>query len=76
MKGNHDKIYIATKEKNFGNPDSCNFNQLLCNPPHDGRMYKIYVSQRIVLDMLEKLRVVCGHRAMRYVQKQIEEIKK
>lgn len=76
MKGKHDKIYIATKDSDCANPNNCNFNQLLCNPPKDGRMYKTYIQEHLVLQMLEKLKVVCGHTAMRYVEKEIERIKK
>lgn len=75
MKGIHNRIYIATKEKDYGNPNKCDFNQLLVKPPRDGRMYRTYISERIVLNMLEKLRVVCGNRPMRFVQKQIDNIK-
>ena len=35
----------------------------------------MYVRQQLVLDMLEKLKTVCGNSAMRYVQKQIDLIK-
>ena len=56
-------------------PDENDFNILLADPPKDGKMYKTYVMECVVLDMLEKLRVVCGSRAMRYVDKQINLIK-
>ncbi len=75
MKGQHDKIYIVTKERNSVVKD-CDFNQLRCTPPKDGRMYKTYIQEHLVLQMLEKLKVVCGHSAMRYVEKEIERIKK
>ena len=51
-----------------------NFDILLTEPPLS-IMYKTYVRQQLVLDMLEKLKTVCGNTAMRYVQKQIDLIK-
>ena len=75
MKGRHTKIYIATKGQNSAEPDKNDFNILLLNPPKDGKMYKTSVMECVVLDMLEKLREVCGGRAMRYVEKQIKQIK-
>ncbi len=76
MKGKHDKIYIATKDRDCANTNNCDFNQLLCSPPKDGRMYRPYIAEYVVLDLLEKLKVVCGHSAMRFVQKEIEHLKK
>ena len=75
MKGKHTKIYIATKGQNLAEPDKNDFNILLANPPNDGKMYKSYVMECVVLEMLGKLREVCGGRAMRYVDKQIKQIK-
>lgn len=75
MKGGHTKIYIATKGQNLAEPDKNDFNILLVNPPKDGKMYKSYVMECVVLEMLGKLREVCGGRAMRYVDKQIKQIK-
>lgn len=75
MKGKHTKIYIATKGQNLAEPNKNDFNILLANPPKDGRMYKSYIMEYVVLEMLEKLREVCGNRAMRYVDKQIKQIK-
>ena len=75
MKGKHTKIYLATKGTNLAEPDKNDFNILLANPPKDGRMYKTYVMEAVVLEMLEKRRLVCGHRAMRYVDKQINLIR-
>ena len=74
MKGRHDKIYIASNDMDYGHPDEREFDVLLTEPPLS-IMYKTYVRQQLVLDMLEKLKVVCGNSAMRYVQKQIDLIK-
>ena len=75
MKGHHDKIFLATKGRDYANPNNNDFDILLTEPPKDGKMYKEYVSVAVVNEMLNKLRLVCGHRAMRYVDKQIEIIK-
>ncbi len=75
MKGIHTKIYVATKGQNYSEPNKNDFNILLANPPKDGRMYKTYVEDCVVLEMLGKLREVCGNNAMRYVEKQIDLIK-
>ena len=74
IKGNHDKIYIASNDKDYSHPDESEFDILLTEPPLS-IMYKTYISQQLVLDMLEKLKTVCGNSAMRYVQKQIDLIK-
>ena len=74
MKGKHDKIYIASNDMDYSHPDECEFDILLTEPPLS-IMYKTYVRQQLVLDMLEKLKTVCGNTAMRYVQKQIDLIK-
>ena len=37
-------------------------------------MYKVYYSEKLVIGMLEKLKQVCGKRAMRYVDKQLKLI--
>ena len=74
MKGMHDKIYIASNDTDYSHPDDCEFDVLLTEPPQS-IMYKTYVRQQLVLDMLEKLKAVCGNSAMRYVQKQIDLIK-
>ena len=74
MKGRHDKIYIASNNKDYSHPDESEFDALLTEPPLS-IMYKTYVRQQLVLDMLEKLKTVCGDTAMRYVQKQIDLIK-
>lgn len=58
-----DKIYYIPKTNSATN-----------EPPMDGTTFCIYVHQKVILDMLEKLKVVCGHRAMRYVEKQIKII--
>ena len=74
MKGNYDKIYIASNDKDYSHPDESEFDVLLTEPPQF-IMYKTYVRQQLVLDMLEKLKTVCGNTAIRYVQKQIDLIK-
>ena len=74
MKGRYDKIYIASNDMDYSHPDDCEFDVLLTEPPQS-IMYKTYVRQQLVLDMLEKLKTVCGNSAMRYVQKQIDLIK-
>lgn len=74
MKGKHDKIYIASNDMDYSHPDECEFDILLTEPPLS-IMYKTYVGQQLALDMLEKLKTVCGDTAMRYVQKQIDLIK-
>ena len=74
MRGIHDKIYIASSDVDYSHPDECEFDVLLTEPPQS-IMYKTYVRQQLVLDMLEKLKTVCGNTAMRYVQKQIDLIK-
>ena len=74
MKGKHDKIYIASNDKDYSHPDESEFDVLLTEPPQS-IMYKTYVRQQLVLDMLEKLKTVCGNTAMKYVQKQIDLIK-
>ena len=74
MKGRHDKIYITSNDMDYRHADECEFDALLTEPPLS-IMYKTYVRQQLVLDMLEKLKVVCGNSAMRYVQKQIDLIK-
>ena len=74
MKGKHDKIYIASNDMDYSHPDESEFDILLTETPLH-IMYKTYVRQQLVLDMLEKLKAVCGNSAMRYVQKQIDLIK-
>lgn len=74
MKGHHDIIYLATDDQDFGNTANNDFNILLTEPPI-GKIYKKYISERVVSEMLEKLRVVCGNRAIRFVDKQIKIIK-
>ena len=74
MKGKHDKIYIASNDMDYSHPDESEFDVLLTEPPQF-IMYKTYVRQQLVLDMLEKLKTVCGNTAIRYVQKQIDLIK-
>lgn len=74
MKGRYDKIYIASNDMDYSHPDDYEFDVLLTEPPQS-IMYKTYVRQQLVLDMLEKLKTVCGNSAMRYVQKQIDLIK-
>ena len=74
MKGRHNKIYIASNDMDYRHADECEFDALLTEPPLS-IMYKTYVGQQLVLDMLEKLKNVCGNSAMRYVQKQIDLIK-
>ena len=74
MKGKHDKIYTASNDMDYSHLDDYEFDVLLTEPPQS-IMYKTYVRQQLVLDMLEKLKTVCGNTAMRYVQKQIDLIK-
>lgn len=74
MKGTPDKIYIATRKRDHSNPKGLEFNIILENPPTGGIMYREYIAVSIVNDLLEKLRVVCGKRAMRFVDKQIKQI--
>ncbi len=73
MKGHFDKIYIATEDMDFGNTANCDFNIILSEPPQV-LIYKTYFSERLVREMLEKLKVVCGKSAMRYVEKQLNLI--
>lgn len=73
MKGHYDKIYIATKDTDFGNTANNDFNIILSEPPRD-MIYKVYYSEKLVTGMLEKLKQVCGKRAMRYVDKQLKLI--
>jgi hypothetical protein len=74
MKGTPDKIYIATRESDYSNPKELEFNIILENPPTGGIIYREYIAVSVVKDLLEKLRVVCGKRAMRFVDKQIKQI--
>ena len=74
MKGTPDKIYIATKERDYSNTQELEFNIVLENPPTGGILYREYIGVSVVNELLEKLRVVCGNRAMRYVDKQIKQI--
>ena len=66
MKGKHDKIYIASNDMDYSHPDECEFDILLTEPPLS-IMYKTYISQQLVLDILEKLKAVCCNTAIRYV---------
>ena len=54
MKGRYDKIYIASNDMDYSHTDDCEFDVLLTEPPQS-IMYKTYVRQQLVLDMLEKL---------------------
>ena len=74
MKGHYDIIYLATEGKDYGNTGNNDFNIVLSEPPTD-KMFKKYISERLVLDLLDRLKVVCGNGAMRFVEKQIESIK-
>lgn len=74
MKGTPDKIYIATRERDYSNPKDLEFDIVLENPPTGGIIYREYIGISVVNDLLEKLRTVCGHRAMRFVDKQIKQI--
>lgn len=73
MKGHFDKIYIATEDTDFSNTANNDFNIILSEPPQV-MMYKVYYSEKLVIGMLEKLKQVCGKRAMRYVDKQLKLI--
>ena len=73
MKGTTDKIFIATTDK-YKNPQECEFNIVLQNPPTAGILYREYIAKSVVDEMLKTLKVVCGKTAMRYVQKQINKI--
>ena len=73
MKGHFDKIYVATKDTDFGNTANNDFNIVLSEPPQ-AMMYKTYYSERLVIEMLEKLKKVCGRSSMRYVEKQLNLI--
>ena len=73
MKGYHEKIYLATEGKDLANPNENDFNIILSEPPQV-LMYKEYVGVWVVKEMLEKLKTVCGGRAMRYVEKQMKII--
>ena len=44
MKGNHDKIYIASNDMDYSHPDEWEFDILLTEPPLS-IMYKTYVRQ-------------------------------
>ena len=74
MKGTPNKIYIATKERDYSNPNDLEFDMVLENPPTGGVIYREYIGISVVNDLLEKLRTVCGHSAMRFVDKQIKKI--
>lgn len=75
MKGKDDIVYIATNSKDYGNIGEADFDILLDSPPKNGMIYKTFIAHHLVIDMLEKLRVVCGNGAMRYVEKEINRIK-
>lgn len=75
MKGTPDKIYIASNERNYAEPNECEFNIVSEFPITGGIIYREYIGVSVVNTLLEKLKEVCGKRAMRYVQKQIDIIK-
>ena len=56
-------------------PDTDTIGEVRYDTPQ-GIPYCTYVRQKEVIDLLEKLRVVCGKNAMRYVEKRIEELKR
>lgn len=71
---NHDVIYLASKD-NWELGDKQDFNLILPERPINKYTYRTYISLYKLEKLLEKLKVVCGNDAMRFVEKQIKEIK-
>lgn len=48
--------------------------EIIGNPPCDGTTYRKYINVRLIIELLDRLKIVCGIGAMRYASKRINEL--